>query len=263
MGKVLVFGTFDVLHDGHLAFLKEAKTYGDTLHVVVARNKTVEKIKGQTPLFDEERRKANLRRLEIVDQILLGSIDDNKVAIVHEVDPQVVCLGYDQELFVDQLLTEEQTTDLDFKVIRLKACRPQECKSSAFVDQYVKGCVVRGKGEGHRLGYPTANIAYEKRSETLASGVFATTVWHGSDIHSGVAIVGVRDEEAGPLLEVHILNNFNDDLYGQELIVRFEYKVRDVERYTTDDALLAQIQKDVAQVKSTIAAQWTHLHACA
>jgi len=45
--KVLAFGTFDILHPGHEFYLKEAKKHGDILDVVVARDSTVEKIKGK------------------------------------------------------------------------------------------------------------------------------------------------------------------------------------------------------------------------
>ncbi|MHA1679090.1 MAG: adenylyltransferase/cytidyltransferase family protein, partial [Promethearchaeota archaeon] len=58
--KVLCFGTFDILHPGHVSFLKQARKYGNYLVVVVARDENVKKIKGKYPLDNELKRIENL-----------------------------------------------------------------------------------------------------------------------------------------------------------------------------------------------------------
>jgi len=49
--KVLVFGTFDGLHEGHKNFFKQAREFGDFLVVVVGRDSTIVKTKGRPPKF--------------------------------------------------------------------------------------------------------------------------------------------------------------------------------------------------------------------
>ena len=62
MKKVLIFGTFDGLHLGHLNFFEQAKEYGDYLIVVVARDKTVKRIKNRFPSKNEVERLRILQR---------------------------------------------------------------------------------------------------------------------------------------------------------------------------------------------------------
>ena len=56
MKKVMAFGSFDILHDGHKHYLKEAKSFGDYLVVIVARDENIVKFKGKKPKNDENYR---------------------------------------------------------------------------------------------------------------------------------------------------------------------------------------------------------------
>jgi len=60
--KVLVFGTFDILHKGHLNFFKQAREHGDYLIAVVARDRTVKEIKGKPPIESEKERLKNVAK---------------------------------------------------------------------------------------------------------------------------------------------------------------------------------------------------------
>ena len=51
MKKVLIAGTFDIIHPGHINLIKQAKEFGDFLVVVIARDKNVIKAKGKQPFF--------------------------------------------------------------------------------------------------------------------------------------------------------------------------------------------------------------------
>lgn len=126
MKKVLVFGTFDILHLGHAHFLKKAKKYGDHLTVVVARDATVRKIKGQKAIFCENSRLNNLKKLNIANKVRLGNLGD-KYKVITDEKPDVIALGYDQKIFVDniQKIVKENT-----QIARVKAYKPQIYKSS-------------------------------------------------------------------------------------------------------------------------------------
>lgn len=126
MTKVLVFGTFDILHPGHIHMLREAKEYGDYLVVTVARDLTVCEVKGKASKFDEQTRVAAIQALQIADRVRLGCIDD-KYQVIKEEDPDVVALGYDQSAFVDNL---ETVLRPDARIVRLSPYYPDKFKSS-------------------------------------------------------------------------------------------------------------------------------------
>lgn len=98
----MAFGTFDILHPGHLFFLQEAKKLGDHLTVIVARDETVSALKGRWPRHSEQERKRRLAKLKIADRIRLGNNDD-KMQVVSEEKPDIIALGYDQKFFVASL----------------------------------------------------------------------------------------------------------------------------------------------------------------
>ena len=97
MGKrVLCCGTFDHLHPGHAAFLRQAAGLGGELVVVVARDENVTRIKGRGPAQDEETRRAAVADLKFVAEARLGNRGADLLRAVTEVGPDVIALGYDQ-----------------------------------------------------------------------------------------------------------------------------------------------------------------------
>jgi len=125
MKKVMVFGTFDSLHPGHLNFFKQAKRIGNYLIVVVARDVNVKKIKGQLPRFNEDKRLSMLLAAEIADIAILGQIR-NPYAVIRKYRPAIIALGYDQNSFTADL--KKQFPNV--KIVRLKPYKPEIYKSS-------------------------------------------------------------------------------------------------------------------------------------
>lgn len=121
-----MFGTFDTIHPGHIHFLNEAKKLGTNLTVVVARDVTVKQVKSKPPRHSEATRVKNIKKLGIANDVRLGAEGD-KYAVVREVKPDVIALGYDQRQFVNGLRGVVGET---VKIVRLKAYRPQMYKSS-------------------------------------------------------------------------------------------------------------------------------------
>lgn len=130
MAKVLAFGTFDVLHKGHIHFLKKAKERG-SLTVVVGRDKTVKEVKGKRPLNNEKKRLNKIKNLNFVDKAVLGNLKD-KYKIIEKVRPSIICLGYDQNSFTKNLRKELGKRKIKAKIIRLKAYKKHLYKSSKF-----------------------------------------------------------------------------------------------------------------------------------
>ena len=117
MVKVMATGTFDLLHMGHIYFLKEAKKLGDTLCVVVATDATVRKLKHE-PVNPEEIRRNLIKELHVVDEAYLGHEHD-MYSIVEEVRPDIIALGYDQIHDENTIKTELKKRNLPSKVVRL------------------------------------------------------------------------------------------------------------------------------------------------
>lgn len=135
MIKVLVFGTFDIFHEGHRSFLQQARRHGDFLRVVVARDKNVLETKGKTALFSEEERIGEIVKSGLADDVVLGGLDD-RFEVVREYEPDVICMGYDQNPSDFELRKKLDELGLEkTKIIRLNAFEPEKYKSSILREQ--------------------------------------------------------------------------------------------------------------------------------
>lgn len=125
----MAFGTFDYLHAGHEFYLKNAKALGDELIVIIARDKTVRQIKGETPVHSERKRARAIRELGIADRVVLGNRGD-KHKVLRKYRPNVIALGYDQFVFTQKLKKTLIDLQLDAQIERIDAHFPQVYKSS-------------------------------------------------------------------------------------------------------------------------------------
>jgi len=113
------------------------------------------------------------------------------------------------------------------------------------------GQVVHGQKLGRQLGFATANLRI-KHNPLPMTGVFAVEVGGlGERPLPGVANLGIRPTVGGtrPLLEVHLFD-FDRDIYGAHISVRFVHKLRDEQRFSNFDALKAQIAADAAAARA-------------
>lgn len=90
---VIAQGTFDILHPGHLHYLREAAAMGDVLHVIIARRENV--THKERPVLPDRQRRDMVAALGPVDSALLGDKEDIFVPI-ERIDPDVIVLGHDQ-----------------------------------------------------------------------------------------------------------------------------------------------------------------------
>jgi len=117
MVKVMATGTFDILHMGHIYYLKEAKKFGDKLAVVVATDSTVRKLKHE-PITPQEIRLNLVKELRMVDEAYIGYEDDN-YKIVSEIKPDIIALGFDQAHDENDIKIQLKKRKINAKIIRL------------------------------------------------------------------------------------------------------------------------------------------------
>jgi riboflavin kinase/FMN adenylyltransferase len=118
-------------------------------------------------------------------------------------------------------------------------------------DYSMSGRVAHGERLGRTLGFPTANIVLRRRPPLAGIYVVEVDLEETRAVLRGVASVGRRPtvkENAPPLLEVHLFD-WNGELYGRHLRVKFLRKLRDEERYGDLEALRAAIARDAAQAR--------------
>lgn len=125
MTTIMCFGTFDILHLGHLNYFKQAKKHGDYLVVVIARDQNVKK----KLIFNERERLKLLQSLEIVNQAVLGDLTDH-FKIIKKINPDIICLGYDHQIKRSELKGKLSKFGLHPKIVRMKPYQEQKYKSS-------------------------------------------------------------------------------------------------------------------------------------
>ena len=113
----------------------------------------------------------------------------------------------------------------------------------------VRGMVTHGMNRGATMGFPTANL---DGIDTLvpATGVYAAVAWWQGRPHAAAVNIGGNPtfSEAEHKFEVHLLD-FKEMIYGHVLSVDMLSRLRGIETFDTKDALLAQVQQDIADVR--------------
>jgi riboflavin kinase / FMN adenylyltransferase len=136
----------------------------------------------------------------------------------------------------------------------LAAGRLQTASRMLGRDYSMSGRVVHGLGLGRDLGFPTANINLKRRRAPI-DGIFAVRV-DGLDAaaRDGVASIGSRPTVGGgkTLLEVFLFD-FDADIYGRYITVRFIERLRSEEKFATIEALKVQMNVDVGAAKAALA----------
>ena len=124
----------------------------------------------------------------------------------------------------------------------------------------ISGTVVRGRGYGQTLGFPTINLDHEewaKRKLDLRLGVYAGTVEivGTNAVYRAGIVLGPLDETGFPKIEAHLLD-FNDVLYGKSVSLSFISYLRPFISFADERELKGQIKKDIAEVRRCISLEF-------
>jgi len=119
--RAVAQGTFDILHPGHVHYLENAATYGDELHVIVARSDNV--THKAPPVLSDHQRLEMVDAIGVVGDAHLGHPEDIFVPI-EEIDPDVIVLGYDQHHDADGIAAALDERGIDCRVERATPREP-------------------------------------------------------------------------------------------------------------------------------------------
>jgi cytidyltransferase-like protein len=140
---VMIGGSFDIIHPGHIDTLRQAKTLGDVLVVSVARDSTYKRNKGKEPIHNENLRQELVSCVKFVDAAVLGSEDDI-FETVRFLKPDIIALGYDQLHSESAIKEGAKKVGIEPKVVRLKSQVPDIKTSSIFSTSNKRGELLTG-----------------------------------------------------------------------------------------------------------------------
>ncbi len=118
--------------------------------------------------------------------------------------------------------------------------------------QKITGTVVRGRGLGRELGFPTANLVLN--DPKVADGVYAVRATVDGAERNGVANAGTRPtvgEGGGRFLEVYLFD-FEGDIYGRSIDVELIAYLRPEQKFASIDALRRQIERDKTEAEKNL-----------
>ena len=159
---------------------------------------------------------------------------------VHIIEPL-----YEGDKKVSSTYTREALENGDLELAERLLGRPYE----------MTGVVVKGDGRGRTIGFPTANLSFEKPYVPLRIGVYAVKVWLDGHVYKGVLNNGMKPtfnkEGLQPVMETHLLD-FNADIYGKTIKLQFISFIRPERKFGSVDELISQIGKDAEQASGLL-----------
>ena len=291
---VLTLGTFDGVHIGHQSILKQLnqnakKIGGESVlltfyphprHVLFPDD---QKLKLLTTI--EERSKMlesyGLKHL-IVQKFTpefsrIQSVNFVRDVLVNKLKAEKLIIGYDhhfgrnREGNLDELVklsdlygySIERIDPQKFKNISVSSSKIRKLIVNNKIEEAtdylghsfcLKGKVVKGKQNGSKIGFPTANIQIENKWKLIPNdGVYAVMVEYNSKKYSAMMNIGYNPTFASKerTLEVHILD-FNKDIYGEELRVEFVKRIRKEKKFNSEQELKNTLKIDENKIRNLL-----------
>ena len=291
---VLTLGTFDGVHIGHQSILKQLnqnakKIGGESVlltfyphprHVLFPDD---QKLKLLTTI--EERSKIlesyGLKHL-IVQEFTpafsrIKSVNFVRDILVNKLKAEKLIIGYDhhfgrnREGNLDELVklsdlygySIERIDPQKFKNISVSSSKIRKLIVNNKIEEAtdylghsfcLKGKVVKGKQNGNKIGFPTANIQIENKWKLIPNdGVYAVMVEYNSKKYSAMMNIGYNPTFASKerTLEVHILD-FNKDIYGEELRVEFIKIIRKEKKFNSEQELKKTLKIDENKIRNLL-----------
>lgn len=281
---VLTLGVFDGLHLGHQEIMRKVVDRTKAIDAVATaitfdpHPRAVLHPDSAPPMLQTlDQRLANLEVLGIEQTIVIpftrefaGQPAENFLTdIIHErLQAKEVYLGRGFAFGKDrggniELLRSmseklgfvaDEVDEVQLRGMRMSSSKIRKLLASGYVNLArrmlgrpygVEGLIIRGNRRGHTIGFPTANLKPQNRV-IPKFGVYATATLIDGSWRKSITNIGVRptfESDADPSIETYVFD-FDGDLYGNVLRVRFLHHIRDERKFNGIDELKAQIEKD-------------------
>ena len=128
--RIVVFGIFDGIHAGHRDFFRQCKKYGDELIVIVGRDEIASRLKSKKPRHTEDERIELVKQEQLPDEAILGDQEMSTYEVVLRLDPDVICLGYDQQALREDLQKWMRAQKKKIPTHMLKPYKPDSLHNS-------------------------------------------------------------------------------------------------------------------------------------
>lgn len=283
MATSLILGFFDGVHIGHQAVINSAHAYADESVLVTFKSSPAEYFNREYKyIYPREKSLSKIKSLG-VSQII--ELDFNKIAgmsaqeyleyLVKEFKPISISTGFNHTFGKNKsgnaVFLEDNANKYGYKYFCIPALIDEnDIVSSTLIKKLLsvgeveranrllksrfalRGVVTQGLQIGRTIGFPTANIEYSEQIVKLPFGVYCGKVNLASvsscdDEYRVVLNWGIKptvSSLAKPLLEAYIIG-FEGDLYGQEIEIEIERRIRDEKRFNSLEDLKNQIKKDM------------------
>lgn len=132
MTRIMIFGTFDMIHAGHEDLFRQARALATDPYLIVsiATDRNVERIKGKKPGRSQSERRELVASNPLIDEAVIGN-ETGYIEHIAALKPDIIALGYDQRgEYVDNLEWHLTNAGLGAKVMRLRAFEPERFKTS-------------------------------------------------------------------------------------------------------------------------------------
>ncbi|WP_299126748.1 bifunctional riboflavin kinase/FAD synthetase [uncultured Winogradskyella sp.] len=286
--KILTIGTYDGVHVGHQKILKRvvslAEKHGLTPSVltlfphprmVLQKDKTIKLLN----TIDE--RVELLKKSGITDVIIkkfdldFANLDAKayvKKILVDELNTKFIVIGYDHHFgknrsaniidlknFADKYNFKiEEILAQDIKDVTVSSTKIRHAlkegiitKANTFLGYhyYITGEVIKGRGIGRTLDFPTANVYIKEHYKLIPKdGVYVVQTKIEDTLYFGMMNIGTNPTVDGKTksLEVHLFN-FNKTIYGSFLKIEFLKRLRSEQKFENLEALKSQLKKDAIE----------------
>ncbi len=285
----VALGTFDGLHIGHIEVLNRmkhiAEEKGLKTFVYTFSNHPKEFLSpDQVPpkIMDIEEKVQIFTRIDL-DYLALIRFDEDqntyepedfiKQVLIEKLNMKHLTVGYDYRFGnkakgdINLLLSLSEkygyACDIIQPIMRndvrvssslirelLKEGRIEEANYYLGRKHFIKGTVVRGKGVGHTLGFPTANLRIKDNISTIKPGVYITeTVWKGKTYPSATNVgFNPTFDQTGIHLETYIIG-INQAMYDEVIEVHFLKRLRDEKKFDSLADLVDEMNGDLEKTR--------------
>ena len=280
----LALGFFDGVHIAHQKLLLRAVDFAKENNlksaVVTFKNSPADyfnKTKTKTILTLNDRlkfiEKAGIDYAFVIDFEKIARIeayDYIKNILVKNFSPKAVITGFNHTFGYnktgDVKLLKDLSKEFNFEYFKIM---PETCDneiiSSTLIKKYlsegnivkankilgknffIRNKVTEGEQIGRTLGFKTANLIYPENITDIKNGVYGADIIYCGKKYKGILNLGVKPTVSNAnkrILEVNIFD-FEKDIYGEDLTVEFEEKIRDEKKFSSVEELKNQIKKDI------------------